>query len=91
MVELSDGFSGREIKNAILDALTRAVADSRNYVYFSDFKEAFKRLKANQENLKNDYAKDINSVKSNERKQALETKIKQQLDEQGSGRSLRSG
>lgn len=86
LVELSDGFSGREIKNAILDALTHAVADNRHYVYFSDFKEAFQRLKANQEKLKNDYAKDTNSVKSNERKQALETKIKQQLDEQNQGK-----
>lgn len=77
LVELSEGFSGREIKNAVLDALTHAVAEGKNIVSFKAFEDAFERFKASKSELQQEYSKD-GSLNS-EQKKTLEEKIKANL------------
>lgn len=57
-----EGFSGREIKNAILDMLlAKATKDKEDAVFcFSDFKEAFEAKKKEKETLQKE--KDANKV-----------------------------
>lgn len=41
LVKISDGFSGRDIKNAIRDALVSAIHEAKDYVEYEDFKRSF--------------------------------------------------
>lgn len=77
LVELSEGFSGREIKNAVLDALTHAVAEDKNIVSFKAFEDAFERFKASKLELQQEYSKD--GSLNPEQKKTLEEKIKANL------------
>lgn len=85
LVQWSDGFSGREIKNAILEALTNAVIEKRNTVIFGDYEIAFKRIRQSIEDLRanssNEKAKKILSGKS---KEIIETKVKDYLNAENS-------
>ncbi|MES2112218.1 MAG: AAA family ATPase [Bacteroidota bacterium] len=47
LVLLSDNFSGRHIKNAVLNSLINAVADDRLFVKFEDFEKGFNSTKTN--------------------------------------------
>jgi AAA+ superfamily predicted ATPase len=79
LVEISEGFSGREIKNGVLGALTNAVSNERYFVEFSDFEIAFTKVKKNREELQQEYKKEDPMVL--DRKKALEDKIKKHLSE----------
>jgi len=41
LAELSEGFAGRELKNAVLDAITNAAFDDVHSIDYSYFKQAF--------------------------------------------------
>ena len=51
LVAISEGFSGRDIKNAVLDALAHAVIKRKNRVLFEDFLTAFESQKKNKREL----------------------------------------
>lgn len=48
--DITEGFSGREIKNAVLDALTNAI--TRRIASYQDFKKSFELAKTNKLKLK---------------------------------------
>jgi SpoVK/Ycf46/Vps4 family AAA+-type ATPase len=48
--EITEGFSGREIKNAILDSLTNAI--TKRVASYQDFKKSFELAKTNKSKLK---------------------------------------
>lgn len=73
LAKVSEGFSGREIKNAVLEALINAVSQNRESVTFSDFEMAFKQLKISKQKLQNEYEKD--SSLDLDKKKRLEEKI----------------
>lgn len=78
IIELSEGFSGREIKNAILDALANALIEKRKFVKDNDFFMSFDKMKASRESLKNEYNY-TNSMLNTDSKKILEEKIKENL------------
>ncbi|MCX5905439.1 MAG: AAA family ATPase [Proteobacteria bacterium] len=51
LVEISEGFSGRDIKNAVLDALAHAVINRKNSILFEDFLMAFESQQKNKREL----------------------------------------
>lgn len=79
LVKISDGFSGREIKNSILDALSDAICENRKYIKFDDLKNSFNKTKENREKLENEYER-TEPVISSEKKKLLEEKIKENLN-----------
>lgn len=58
--EITDGFSGRELKNAVLEVLLRkAKIDGENAIFeYLDFKEGFEKKKASLELLKREKTTD---------------------------------
>ena len=52
LARLSDGFSGRDIKNAILESLTRVLSEGRVRVTTADFMAAFECSKEAQKSLR---------------------------------------
>ncbi len=84
LAELSDlleGFSGREIKNAVLDTLISVLFEGRNFVTFEDFKKNFTKAKESKEKLEKEYKSNlIDPFKKKE----LEEKIKNELKKQSS-------
>jgi AAA+ superfamily predicted ATPase len=80
LVDISDGFSGREIKNAILDSLASALIDKRKFVKDSDFIDSFEKAKDSRNNLKNEYNYTSSNIGS-EKKKDLEKKIIDNLKE----------
>lgn len=83
LVDISDGFSGREIKNAILDSLASALIDKRKFVKDSDFINSFEKAKDSRNNLKNEYNYTSSNIGS-EKKKDLEKKIIDNLKENDS-------
>ena len=81
LVEISDGFSGRYLKNAILAGLTNAVANERNFVRYSDFHESFKETRASIDALKNAASSGSKLKIDTKIKQVLEQKIQEKLTE----------
>lgn len=74
---LSDGFSGREIKNAVLSSLTNAIVNNRDFVIFSDFESAFLSAKDNKEKIE----QESKSIKfTPEIKKSLEEGVKNHLE-----------
>ncbi len=55
LVSLSEGASGRLLKNAILDGITNAVVDDRLQAQYSDFEAAFEQM---QQKLKDSASND---------------------------------
>jgi len=74
---LSDGFSGRHIKTAVLDGLTNALLNKRKHVKFNDFILSFNNKK-NEIELLNNERGEISNV----RKNILSTIIKNNLDKE---------
>lgn len=74
LVEISKDFSGRHIKNSILNSLTTAILDKREYLIFDDFKSSFEN---NAKTIK-ELSSENNQI-SNSRKKELEKKIKNNL------------
>ena len=75
LVELSEEFSGREIKNAILEALTHAITEERKFVNFKDFEN--ERFKASRHELQQEYGQ--TGIVNPEQKKAIEEKIRANL------------
>lgn len=78
LADLTEGFSGREIKNAILDTLVSVLHESRDYVTFEDFEKTFKSAKESKEKLEKEFqSSKLDPVKKKE----LEEKIMKNLKE----------
>lgn len=77
LVKISGGFSGREIKNAILESLCNAIVNKRKYVLYSDFETSFQEMN-NKKNKLNEEYKTTNI--SSERKKELENKIQNEIE-----------
>lgn len=80
--DISGGFSGREIKNAVLEGLCNAVIEGREYVKYEDFINAFTNIKETKNKLEEERNFSFNSINSIEKKKALENKIKEELNKQ---------
>jgi len=71
LATISEGFSGRDIKNAIRDALISAIYDNQRTVKFHYFENSFKRYAENKKRLN----KEISS------KEKLPLEIKEKVEE----------
>src|SRR5690606_16063024 len=80
LVQLSDGFNGRHIKNAILSGLANAVLDDREFVRFNDFKSSFLETKDTISSLDQAKPKKGGVTLGSKLKQAIEQKIKEDLN-----------
>jgi len=73
---IAEGFSGREIKNAILNGLANALIKDRFFITFDDIESSFLNLKTVREKI----LKDEKKVEiSPELKKSLEEKVKNHL------------
>ena len=79
LAKVSDGFSGREIKNAVLDSLVNALSDNREVVKASDFKSAFSKQQKSKTDLAKETGKSANLDISQAKKGLLEKKIQNNL------------
>lgn len=77
LAELSEGFSGREIKNAVLESLTLAAQNNLERLPESVFIQGFEKTKEKLRKLEEERAK---GKMSPEFKAAIETKIKNNLE-----------
>jgi AAA+ superfamily predicted ATPase len=77
---ISEGFSGRDIKNAVLKALSNAVLENRDFVNYNDFKTMFENVKTIKKDLE-DACNQGGLKLTTEKKNELESKIKEQLAE----------
>lgn len=77
LVQIAENFSGRHIKNSILNALTTAIIEKRRYLLFNDFKSSFEK---NSQTIK-DLSVGNNQI-SNDKKLELEKKIKINLEKE---------
>lgn len=75
LVGLSEGFSGRDIKNGVLGAMSMAVAAGARCLSFADLEASFQRVKKTIEDLQRETGGGLNG----ERKKALEEKISRHL------------
>lgn len=74
IAKIADGFSGREIKNAILQTLCTIAAEKRAIVTVQDFKDAFTKRHEELEKLH-----EAQGIITGKRKEELEAKIKDGL------------
>lgn len=74
IAKIADGFSGREIKNAILQTLCTVAAEKRAIVTVQDFKDAFTKRHEELEKLH-----EAQGIITGKRKEELEAKIKDSL------------
>jgi len=74
LAELSEGFSGRYIKNSILGALTNALVEEREFVLFDDLITSFKNTKNTLSTLDEERGE-----VSEEKKKNLGKRIRSQL------------
>ena len=77
LAEISEGFSGREIKNAVLESLTSAVQQSTETIGETVFLEGFKKHKERLEKFEQE-RKQKGGI-SKEVKERIESKIKEKL------------
>ena len=77
LAEISEGFSGREIKNAVLESLTSAVQQSTEAIGEAVFLEGFQRHKERLEKFEQERKQ--KGVLSKEVKERIESKIKGEL------------
>ncbi len=76
LVNLSVGFSGRDIKNSIREALLNALMCNRDFVIYLDFYNSFNTIKTSKDKLQNETG---SGTISDEKKKVLEKKIQNQL------------
>jgi len=79
--DISDGLSGRHIKNAILNALTNAALSGNEFLTYDDFFQSFEKLKIETEDLN----KNSITIDSNKKKK-LEMKISDRLKQKTKNR-----
>lgn len=82
LAKISEGFSGREIKNAVLESLTSAVQRSTETIGEAVFIEGFQKHKERLEKFEQD-RKQKGSI-SKEVKERIESKIKEKLAQEKS-------
>ena len=75
LTEASDGFSGRQIKNAILQVLCKGASDKKSFFTPEDFQEGFDSLHKEIESLKKERG-ELGKIHI----EKLETNIKKKLD-----------
>jgi len=80
LADLTEDFSGREIKNAILDTLVTVLHEEREYATFSDFENNFNLAKKAKEKLENEF-QNSNSKLDPIKKKELEEKIRKNLND----------
>lgn len=73
LAKISDGFSGREIKNAILEGLTLSATANKDFLDDKDLLIAFENMNKQRENI------DKEKKKSQATKKSIEEKIKASL------------
>lgn len=83
LVDISEGFNGRHIKNAVLSGLANAVLDEREFVRYSDFENSFKETKEAITNLSKIQPNSSGIKLDSNLKKAIEQKIKENLDDTG--------
>lgn len=95
LAEISEGFSGREIKNAVLESLTSAVQQSTETIDETVFLEGFQKHKERLEKFEQERKQKERSEKSEqgqkqeggiskELKEKIESKIKEKLAQEKS-------
>jgi SpoVK/Ycf46/Vps4 family AAA+-type ATPase len=81
LADISEGFSGRDIKNAVRDALISAIHSGQEIINFETFESSFKNYAENKKRL----SEDINGEPlSMELKKKVEEKIKKNLEKENS-------
>ncbi len=76
LAEISEGFSGRDLKNAVLNALSTVIHEERALVAFKDLLDSFIQYAENKKNLE----KEFKSGKLDpDKKKELEAKIMSNL------------
>ena len=83
LAEISEGFSGREIKNAVLESLTSAVQQSTETIDETVFLEGFQKHKERLEKFEQERKQ--KGTMSKEVKERIESKIKEKLAQEKSG------
>lgn len=87
LVGVSEGFSGREIKNAVLGALSAAAALGCGCLGGSDLETSFRKLRKTVDDLRRENEGPL----SPERKKALEEKIAARLSDKAARESADAG
>lgn len=82
LAEISEGFSGREIKNAVLESLTSAVQQSTETIGEAIFLEGFQKHKERLEKFEQERKQ--KGTMSKEVKERIESKIKEKLAQEKS-------
>lgn len=82
LAEISEGFSGREIKNAVLESLTSAVQQSTETIGEAVFLEGFQKHKERLEKFEQERKQ--KGTMSKEVKERIESKIKEKLAQEKS-------
>ena len=82
LAEISEGFSGREIKNAVLESLTSAVQQSTETIGEAVFLEGFQKYKERLEKFEQERKQ--KGTMSKEVKERIESKIKEKLAQEKS-------
>ncbi|GJQ07776.1 hypothetical protein CAPN010_19340 [Capnocytophaga cynodegmi] len=77
LAEISEGFSGREIKNAVLESLTIAVQEGSENIEEDIFIKGFEKIKDKLQKLEQEKGKKI--PLSKELKEKIESGIKEQM------------
>jgi AAA+ superfamily predicted ATPase len=81
LADISEGFSGRDIKNAVRDVLISAIHSGQEIINFETFESSFKNYAENKKRL----IEDINGEPlSTELKKKVEEKIKKNLEKENS-------
>ena len=79
LAEILEGFSGREIKNAVLDTLLSVLFEGRDSVRFEDFKKSFIKAKEAKEKLEQEYKSNtLDPLKKKEIEEKIKNALKQQ-------------
>ena len=86
LAEISEGFSGREIKNAVLESLTSAVQQSTETIGEAVFLEGFQKHKERLEKFEQERKQ--KGTMSKEVKERIESKIKEKLAQEKSENTL---
>lgn len=79
LVNLSEGFNGRHIKNSVLLGLANAVLDEREFVRYSDFQSAFEETRETIASLAKIQTPKSGIKVDSKLKQAVEQKIRESI------------
>lgn len=80
LAESSEGFSGRDIRNSVLDTLSSAAKREQSIISIDDFLNAIKKRQDNYESLQEDKKKE-NQKLANDIKQSIIERTNQEVNE----------